>query len=216
MRELIKSIVYALFILGIFAVIATVVYRRPYGVDRNNGNIIKEILEDNSLFIGIIIVIAGFILFGIAIIGLCPEIYSGKDKLERFMVKVEEEFKPIREVGALDRITAVLHSEYVVVPKQYTERFITDDGYTVDIAFNINDLEMYAKNKIECSTENKELSGKIFNDMILEQIEKVNLSKEGAEDRIISRTEKGLEEIGLSIDSITIEKIIPYFDTDEG
>lgn len=216
MRELIKSIVYALFILGIFAAIATVAYKRPYGVDRNNGNKIKEILEDNSLFIGIIIVIAGFILFGIAIIGLCPEIYSGKDKLERFMVKVEEEFKPIREVGALDRITAVLHSEYVVVPKQYTERFITDDGYTVDIAFNINDLEMYAKNKIECSTENKELSGKIFNDMILEQIEKVNLSKEGAEDRIISRTEKGLEEIGLSIDSITIERIIPYFDTDEG
>lgn len=216
MRELIKSIVYALFILGIFAVIATVVYRRPYGVDRNNGNKIKEILEDNSLFIGIIIVIAGFILFGIAIIGLCPEIYSGKDKLERFMVKVEEEFKPISEVGALDRITAVLHSEYVVVPKQYTERFITNDGYTVDIAFNINDLEMYAKNKIACSTENKELSGKIFNDMILEQIEKVNLSKEGAEDRIISRTEKDLEEIGLSIDSITIERIIPYFDTDEG
>lgn len=216
MRELIKSIVYALFILGIFAAIATVAYKRPYGVDRNKGNKIKEILEDNSLFIGIIIVIAGFILFGIAIIGLCPEIYSGKDKLERFMVKVEEEFKPISEVGALDRITAVLHSEYVVVPKQYTERFITDDGYTVDIAFNINDLEMYAKNKIECSTENKELSGKIFNDMILEQIEKVNLSKEGAEDRIISRTEKGLEEIGLSIDSITIERIIPYFDTDEG
>lgn len=216
MRELIKSIVYALFILGIFAAIATVAYKRPYGIDRNNGNKIKEILEDNSLFIGITIVIAGFILFGIAIIGLCPEIYSGKDKLERFIVKVEEEFKPISEVGALDRITAVLHSEYVVVPKQYTERFITDDGYTVDIAFNINDLEMYAKNKIECSTENKELSGKIFNDMILEQIEKVNLSKEGAEDRIISRTEKGLEEIGLSIDSITIERIIPYFDTDEG
>lgn len=216
MRELIKSIVYALFVLGIFAAIATVAYKRPYGVDRNKGNKIKEILEDNSLFIGITIVIAGFILFGIAIIGLCPEIYSGKDKLERFMVKVEEEFKPISEVGALDRITAVLHSEYVVVPKQYTERFITDDGYTVDIAFNINDLEMYAKNKIECSTENKELSGKIFNDMILEQIEKVNLSKEGAEDRIISRTEKGLEEIGLSIDSITIERIIPYFDTDEG
>lgn len=216
MRELIKSIVYALFILGIFAAIATVAYKRPYGVDRNKGNKIKEILEDNSLFIGITIVIAGFILFGIAIIGLCPEIYSGKDKLERFMVKVEEEFKPISEVGALDRITAVLHSEYVVVPKQYTERFITNDGYTVDIAFNINDLEMYAKNKIECSTENKELSGKIFNDMILEQIEKVNLSKEGAEDRIISRTEKGLEEIGLSIDYITIEKIIPYFDTDEG
>lgn len=216
MRELIKSIVYALFVLGIFAAVATVAYKRPYGIDRNNGNKIKEILEDNSLFIGIIIVVAGFILFGIAIIGLCPEIYSGKDKLERFMVKVEEEFKPISEVGALDRITAVLHSEYVVVPKQYTERFITDDGYTVDIAFNINDLEMYAKNKIECSTENKELSGKIFNDMILEQIEKVNLSKEGAEDRIISRTEKGLEEIGLSIDSITIERIIPYFDTDEG
>lgn len=216
MRELIKSIVYALFVLGIFAAVATVAYKRPYGIDRNNGNKIKEILEDNSLFIGITIVIAGFILFGIAIIGLCPEIYSGKDKLERFMVKVEEEFKPISEVGALDRITAVLHSEYVVVPKQYTERFITDDGYTVDIAFNINDLEMYAKNKIECSTENKELSGKIFNDMILEQIEKVNLSKEGAEDRIISRTEKGLEEIGLSIDSITIERIIPYFDTDEG
>lgn len=216
MRELIKNIVYALFILGIFAAIATVAYKRPYGVDRNNGNKIKEILEDNSLFIGIIIVIAGFILFGIAIIGLCPEIYSGKDKIERFMVKVEEEFKPISEVGALDRITAVLHSEYVVVPKQYTERFITDDGYTVDIAFNINDLEMYAKNKIACSTENKELSGKIFNDMILEQIEKVNLSKEGAEDRIVSRTEKDLEEIGLSIDSITIERIIPYFDTDEG
>ena len=216
MRELIKSIVYALFVLGIFAAVATVAYKRPYGIDRNNGNKIKEILEDNSLFIGITIVIAGFILFGIAIIGLCPEIYSGKDKLERFMVKVEEEFKPISEVGALDRITAVLHSEYVVVPKQYTERFITDDGYTVDIAFNINDLEMYAKNKIECSTENKELSGKIFSDMILEQIEKVNLSKEGAEDRIISRTEKGLEEIGLSIDSITIERIIPYFDTDEG
>lgn len=216
MRELIKSIVYSLFVLGIFAAVATVAYKRPYGIDRNNGNKIKEILEDNSLFIGITIVIAGFILFGIAIIGLCPEIYSGKDKLERFMVKVEEEFKPISEVGALDRITAVLHSEYVVVPKQYTERFITDDGYTVDIAFNINDLEMYAKNKIECSTENKELSGKIFNDMILEQIEKVNLSKEGAEDRIISRTEKGLEEIGLSIDSITIERIIPYFDTDEG
>lgn len=216
MRELIKSIVYALFILGIFAAIATVAYKRPYGVDRNKGNKIKEILEDNSLFIGIIIVIAGFILFGIAIIGLCPEIYSGKDKLERFMVKVEEEFKPISEVGALDRITAVLHSEYVVVPKQYTERFITDDGYTVDIAFNINDLEMYAKNKIVCSTENKEISGKIFSDMILEQIEKVNLSKEGAEDRIISRTEKDLEEIGLSIDSITIERIIPYFDTDEG
>lgn len=216
MRELIKSIVYALFVLGIFAAVATVAYKRPYGIDRNKGNKIKEILEDNSLFIGITIVIAGFILFGIAIIGLCPEIYSGKDKLERFMVKVEEEFKPISEVGALDRITAVLHSEYVVVPKQYTERFITDDGYTVDIAFNINDLEMYAKNKIECSTENKELSGKIFSDMILEQIEKVNLSKEGAEDRIISRTEKGLEEIGLSIDSITIERIIPYFDTDEG
>lgn len=216
MRELIKSIVYALFILGIFAAIATVAYKRPYGVDRNKGNKIKEILEDNSLFIGITIVIAGFILFGIAIIGLYPEIYSGKDKLERFIVKVEEEFKPISEVGALDRITAVLHSEYVVVPKQYTEIFITDDGYTVDIAFNINDLEMYAKNKIECSIENKELSGKIFSDMILEQIEKVNLSKEGAEDRIISRTEKDLEEIGLSIDSITIERIIPYFDTDEG
>ena len=216
MRELIKSIVYALFILGIFAAIATVAYKRPYGVDRNKGNKIKEILEDNSLFIGITIVIAGFILFGIAIIGLYPEIYSGKDKLERFIVKVEEEFKPISEVGALDRITAVLHSEYVVVPKQYTEIFITDDGYTVDIAFNINDLEMYAKNKIECSIENKELSGKIFSDMILEQIEKVNLSKEEAEDRIISRTEKDLEEIGLSIDYITIEKIIPYFDTDEG
>lgn len=216
MRELIKSIVYALFILGIFAAIATVAYKRPYGVDRNKGNKIKEILEDNSLFIGITIVIAGFILFGIAIIGLYPEIYSGKDKLERFIVKVEEEFKPISEVGALDRITAVLHSEYVVVPKQYTEIFITDDGYTVDIAFNINDLEMYAKNKIECSIENKELSGKIFSDMILEQIEKVNLSKEGAEDRIISRTEKDLEEIGLSIDYITIERIIPYFDTDEG
>lgn len=216
MRELIKSIVYALFVLGIFAAVATVAYKRPYGVDRNKGNKIKEILEDNSLFIGITIVIAGFILFGIAIIGLYPEIYSGKDKLERFIVKVEEEFKPISEVGALDRITAVLHSEYVVVPKQYTEIFITDDGYTVDIAFNINDLEMYAKNKIECSIENKELSGKIFSDMILEQIEKVNLSKEGAEDRIISRTEKGLEEIGLSIDSITIERIIPYFDTDEG
>lgn len=216
MRELIKSIVYALFILGIFAAIATVAYKRPYGVDRNKGNKIKEILEDNSLFIGITIVIAGFVLFGIAIPGLCPEIYSGRDKLERFMVKVEEEFKPISEVGALDRITAVLHSGYVVVPEQYTERFITDDGYTVDIVFNINNLEMYAKNKTECSTENKELSGKIFNDMILEQIEKVNLSKEGAEDRIISRTEKGLEEIGLSIDSITIERIIPYFDTDEG
>lgn len=216
MRELIKSIVYALFILGIFAAIATVAYKRPYGVDRNKGNKIKEILEDNSLFIGITIVIAGFILFGIAIIGLYPEIYSGKDKIERFIVKVEEEFKPISEVGALDRITAVLHSEYVVVPKQYTEIFITDDGYTVDIAFNINDLEMYAKNKIEYSIENKELSGKIFSDMILEQIEKVNLSKEGAEDRIISRTEKDLEEIGLSIDSITIERIIPYFDTDEG
>ena len=216
MRDLIKSIVYALFVLGIFAAVATVTYKRPYGIDRNNGNKIKEILEDNRLFIGITIVIAGFILFGIAIIGLCPEIYSGKDKLERFMVKVEEEFKPISEVGALDRITAVLHSGYVVVPEQYIEKFITDDGYTVDIVFNINDLEMYAKNKIECSTENKELSGKIFNDMILEQIEKVNLSKEGAEDRIISRTEKGLEEIGLSIDSITIERIIPYFDTDEG
>ena len=216
MRQLIKRIVYALFILGIFAAIATVAYKRPYGVDRNKGNKIKEILEDNSLFIGITIVIAGFILFGIAIIGLYPEIYSGKDKLERFIVKVEEEFKPISEVGALDRITAVLHSEYVVVPKQYTEIFITDDGYTVDIAFNINDLEMYAKNKIECSIENKELSGKIFSDMILEQIEKVNLSKEGAEDRIISRTEKDLEEIGLSIDYITIERIIPYFDTDEG
>lgn len=216
MRELIKSIVYALFILGIFAAIATVAYKRPYGIDRNKGNKIKEILEDNSLFIGITIVIAGFILFGIAIIGLYPEIYSGKDKLERFIVKVEEEFKPISEVGALDRITAVLHSEYVVVPKQYTERFITDDGYTIDIVFNINNLEMYAKNKTEYSTENKELSGKIFSDMILEQIEKVNLSKEGAEDRIISRTEKDLEEIGLSIDYITIEKIIPYFDTDEG
>lgn len=216
MRELIKSIVYALFILGIFAAIATVAYKRPYGVDRNKGNKIKEILEDNSLFIGITIVIAGFILFGIAIIGLYPEIYSGRDKLERFMVKVEEEFKPISEVGALDRITAVLHSGYVVVPEQYTERFITDDGYTVDIVFNINNLEMYAKNKTEYSTENKELSGKIFSDMILEQIEKVNLSKEGAEDRIISRTEKDLEEIGLSIDSITIERIIPYFDTDEG
>ena len=216
MRELIKSIVYALFILGIFAAIATVAYKRPYGIDRNKGNKIKEILEDNSLFIGITIVIAGFILFGIAIIGLYPEIYSGKDKLERFIVKVEEEFKPISEVGALDRITAVLHSEYVVVPKQYTERFITDDGYTIDIVFNINNLVMYAKNKTEYSTENKELSGKIFSDMILEQIEKVNLSKEGAEDRIISRTEKDLEEIGLSIDYITIEKIIPYFDTDEG
>ena len=216
MTELIKSIVYASLILVALAVIATAIYKRPCNNSGKNDNTIKEILEDNRLFIGIIIAIAGFVLFGIAIIGLCPEIYSGKDKLERFMVKVEEEFKPISEVGALDRITAVLHSGYVVVPEQYIEKFITDDGYTVDIVFNINNLEMYAKNKTEYSTENKELSGKIFSDMILEQIEKVNLSKEGAEDRIISRTEKDLEEIGLSIDYITIEKIIPYFDTDEG
>ena len=72
MTELIKSIVYALFILGIFAAIATVAYKRPYGVDRNNGNKIKEILEDNSLFIGIIIVIAGFIFSQGILTDSCP------------------------------------------------------------------------------------------------------------------------------------------------